>query len=278
MSVLNENTIIGASAAGGDYEIEQSLRFNKPDTPSLLHTPSVASNQRTWTWSGWVKKCGGSPYNHGLFDARQTSSGQFSQLIFRTDDKLQFYTSMSGVDYSWESVPIYRDPSAWYHIVAVLNTPSSTQQDRFIVYVNGVRQANGNQYGALDLNVLGWINSTNPHSIGEATDGGHHLDGYLAEVNFIDGQALTPDSFGETGDYGEWKPIAYDGTYGTNGFYLPFEQDYTVEGFSTVVYEGNGSNTGHYIGGTGFQPDFTWIKRRDSAGDHWVVDAVRGNF
>ena len=62
----------------------------------------------------------------------------------------------------------------------------------------------------------------------------HYYDGYLAEVNFIDGQALTPDSFGETGTYGEWKPIAYAGTYGTNGFYLPFEQDYTVEGFSTV--------------------------------------------
>ena len=63
-------------------------------------------------------------------------------------------------------------------------------------------------------------------------------DGYLAEVNLIDGQALTPADFGETGTYGEWKPKEYSGTYGTNGFYLPFKQDYTVEGFSTVTYKG----------------------------------------
>ena len=276
MSVLNENTIIGASAAGGDYEIEQSLRFNKSDTASLMRTPSVASNQRTWTWSGWVKKCGDNLHNHGVFDARQTSSGQFTQLNFNTLDKLQFYTSMSGVDYSWESLALFRDPSAWYHIVAVLNTPSSTQQDRFIVYINGVRQANGNQYGALDLNVLGWINSTNPHSIGEVTDGGHHLHGYMGEVNFIDGLALTPDSFGETGDYGEWKPIAYDGTYGTNGFYLPFKQDYAVEGFSTVTYEGNGS--GQYIGGVGFQPDLTWFKCRSDSSSSAINDSIRGRI
>ena len=78
-----------------------------------------------------------------------------------------------------------------------------------------------------------------------------------AEVNFIDGQALTPADFGETGTYGEWKPIEYSGTYGTNGFYLPFKQDYTVEGFSTVTYKGTGAS--QYIGGTGFKPDLTWI-------------------
>ena len=233
MGVLDDNVLLGASGAGGEYEIDQSLRFNKPDSDYLLRTPSAASNQKTWTWSGWVKKCGA--VNSGVFDARQTSSGQFTQLNFNNLDVLQFYTSMSGVDYSWESVPLYRDPSAWYHIVAVLNTPSSTQQDRFIIYINGVRQSNGNQYGALDLNVTTWINSANPHSIGRTSDAGHYFDGYMGEVNFIDGLALTPDSFGETGDYGEWKPTKYAGTYGTNGFYLPFEQDYSVEGFSTVT-------------------------------------------
>jgi len=100
-------------------------------------------------------------------------------------------------------------------------------------------------------------------------------DGYLAEVNFIDGQALTPADFGETGDYGEWKPIEYSGTYGTNGFYLPFKQDYTVEGFSATTYPGNGT-TGHTIGGVGFSPDLLWLKERTNTSQHRLFDTVRG--
>ena len=223
MSVLNENTIIGASAAGGDYEIEQSLRFNDDDTSYLTRTPSAASNRKTWTWSGWVKRGGLGGTRMPLFDAYQSSSGTMTQMMFTNTDILQFYTSIGGIDYSYETLAVFRDPSAWYHIVVVLNTVSSTQQDRFIVYVNGERQANANQYGALDLDVVTYINSTEPHNIGKASDQSYFADGYMAEVNFIDGQALTPDSFGETGTYGEWKPIAYDGTYGTNGFYLKFE-------------------------------------------------------
>ena len=95
------------------------------------------------------------------------------------------------------------------------------------------------------------------------------FDGYLGEVNFIDGAAKVPADFGETGDYGEWKPIEYSGSYGTNGFYLPFKQDYTVEGFSTVIYTGNGAS--RYIGGTGFNPDFTWIKERGAAGNQLFI-------
>ncbi|PSR08340.1 MAG: hypothetical protein C7M88_10195 [Candidatus Arcticimaribacter sp.] len=275
MSVLNENTIIGASGAGtGDYEIEQSLRFNDDDTSYLTRTPSAASNRKTWTWSGWVKRGNLGGTRMPLFDAYQSSSGTMTQMMFTNTDILQFYTSIGGIDYSYETLAVFRDPSAWYHIVVVLNTVSSTQQDRFIVYVNGERQANANQYGALDLDVVTYINSTEPHNIGKASDQSYFADGYMGEVNFIDGQALTPDSFGETGIYGEWKPIAYDGTYGTNGFYLPFEQDYTVEGFSTVTYEGKG--VGQYIGGTGFSPSLTWIKARNQTYDHHLFDVIRG--
>jgi hypothetical protein len=97
----------------------------------------------------------------------------------------------------------------------------------------------------------------------------------MGEVNFIDGQALTPDSFGETGNYGEWKPLEYKGTYGTNGYYLPFKQDYAVEGFSTVTWKGNSASSA-YIGGVGFQPDLTWIKGRSLATSHHVVNSVTG--
>ena len=97
----------------------------------------------------------------------------------------------------------------------------------------------------------------------------------MAEVNFIDGAQKAPADFGETGDYGEWKPIEYKSSYGTNGFYLPFKQDYTVEGFSAVTWAGN--TTDQYIGGVGFNPDLVWIKSRGTGSDsHQLYDSVRG--
>ena len=273
MSVLNENQLLGASAAGGDYEIEQSLRFDDGRGSYLSWTPASAGNRKTWTWSGWVKR-GNIPASRiALFEA-YTSGTEFTQFIFQFTHELYLYTTSGGVDYSYETTAVLRDPSAWYHIVVQCDTTLATQADRFIVYLNGERQANTNEYGALPLNLDLHINSAISHKIGKATDVGVYLDGYLGEVNFIDGQALTPDSFGESGVYGEWKPIAYAGTYGTNGFYLPFKQDYSVEGFSTVTYEATQAN--QYIGGTGFQPDFIWFKNRTRSSPHRLVDAVRG--
>jgi hypothetical protein len=116
------------------------------------------------------------------------------------------------------------------------------------------------------------MNNTVAHYVSKDPD--DYLDCYQAEVHFIDGQQLTPTSFGESGDYGEWKPIEYSGTYGTNGFYLPMNQDYTVEGFSATTYTGTGAT--QYIGGVGFQPDLVWLKRRQDAQNHALFDSVRG--
>ena len=273
MGILSDNPRIGASGAGGDYEIEQSLRFNDDDGSYLSRTPSSASNRKTWTWSAWIKR-GNLPASRiALFEA-YSSSSEFTQFVFDSTYKLYLYTTSGGTDYSYETSSLFRDPSAWYHIVVKCNTTLSTQADRFIVYVNGERQANANQYGALPQNLDLHINATVLHKIGRVTDSNVYLDGYLGDVNFIDGQALTPDSFGETGDYGEWLPTKYDGGYGTNGFYLPFKQDYSVEGFSTVIYKGNG--TTQYIGGTGFSPSWSWFKRRSGADTSTAYDVIRG--
>jgi hypothetical protein len=97
----------------------------------------------------------------------------------------------------------------------------------------------------------------------------------MSEVNFLDGVVATPADFGETGDYGEWKPIKYSGTYGNNGFYLPFKQDYSVEGFSTVTWKGNNVNN-RYFGGVGFNPDLIWTKARSVGYSGSIYDSVRG--
>ena len=277
MSVLNENQLLGASGAGGDYEIEQSLRFD--DGGWLSHTPSVAGNRKTWTFSCWLK-VSELAKNADIFaiTSNETNSPEADELQIMLNSnnviRLMGYTS-AAYDFQLITTQLFRDVSAWYHIAVMLDTTQATASDRLKLYVNGEQVTDFSNETYPALNHEATANTTFPHKLGKLADyGTNHLDGYLAEVNFIDGQALTPDSFGETGDYGEWKPLKYTGAYGTNGFYLPFEQDYAVEGFSTVTYEGNGAT--QYIGGTGYQPDFTWIKERSSNSNNQLTDAVRG--
>ena len=272
MSVLNENTIIGASAAGGDYEIEQSLRFNESDITYLSRTFPSAGNLRTWTFSCWLKR-GTIGQNSFIF----SSSVSGNAVYIDTADILTIEWYNGSANYYKQTLAKLRDPSAWYHIVAVYNTTSGTADDRLQLWLNGERVTSFAGSSNPTQNLDSIINTAIEHNVGQMASGQAHdsgFDGYIGEVNFIDGQALTADSFGETGTYGEWKPIAYAGTYGTNGFYLPFEQDYAVEGFSTVVYEGNG--TSQYVGGTGFKPDLVWAKSRSAATSHGIADSVRG--
>jgi len=276
MSVLNENQLLGASGAGGDYEIDQSLRFDYGSTSYLKRTPTTASNRKTWTWSGWVKRTNINTTNV-LFSSYVDSSNFFGIRLRENGDNgaLEVFNYSSGNDLNLTTSQKFRDPSAWYHIVLAIDTTQGTAANRAKIYVNGNQVTSFGVSTYPSQNFDTDVNNTNAHYVG-SLGAGNYLDGYLGEINLIDGQALTPDSFGETGTYGEWKPTKYAGAYGTNGFYLPFEQDYSVEGFSTVVYGGNGASS-HYIGGVGFKPDFLWIKRRDAAGSHCLFDAIRGD-
>jgi len=251
--------------SGGDFTLDQSLRFNDDDSPYLSWTPASAGNRKTWTFSAWVKRGNLSLSGNAIFSAG-VSSGARGIIDFNNTDTLRFGFNDGSSWYIAETTAKFRDTSAWYHVLVKCDLANTTA----LIYVNNVVQ---------DTNSVSWpnadqvFNNTVFQGIGRTYVDGSLFDGYLAEVNFIDGQALTPADFGETGDYGEWKPKAYSGSYGTNGFYLPFKQDYTVEGFSTVTWKGNAGN--HYIGGVGFQPDLTWIKRRDSSYGHSINDAVR---
>ena len=206
---------MGASAAGG-YEIDNSLRFNDDDSAYLSRTPSVAGNHKTWTWSGWVKR--GNLAGGILISSDPSSSGNETVLRFRSED-IELYNYVSNAyDTRLISSAVFRDSSAWYHVVATFDSVSVGAK----LYVNGIEiSLSTNDQPA--ANADSFINTTNQHTIGKSSfASSNYLDGYLAEVNFIDGLALTPDSFGETGDYGEWKPLRYTGAYGTNGFYLDF--------------------------------------------------------
>ena len=254
MSVLNENTIIGASAAGGDYEIEQSLRFNDDDSAYLSRTPSSAGNQKTWTWSGWVKRgnLGSSTY-YCFYGVDGVSPNDRTEFVF-TADAFEIYEEVSSTaKISLKTTQLFRDPSAWYHVVIAMDTTQATNTNRVKFYVNGEQVTSFSASTYPSLNYDTFTNSAKVHVLGARryADGttNKFLDGYLAEVNLIDGQALTPDSFGETGTYGEWKPIDVSGlTYGTNGFYLPMNQEGYQIDYLVVAGGGSGNNA---IGGGG---------------------------
>ena len=269
---LIQSTAIPSS---GGYEIDQSLRFNDDDSAYLSKTFASAGNRKTWTWSAWVKRGNlvGSGTRQSLFSNTGSSHTTFGDIRIDPGDDLHVgtYTTQLAL-----TSALLRDPSAWYHIIVVMDTTQGTVSNRLKIYINGVEQSLAvDNRSSLSQNTDYGINSASEHAIGRMEqDNNWYLDGYLGEVNFIDGTAKAPADFGETGDYGEWKPIEYSGSYGTNGFYLPFKQDYTVEGFSTVTYKGNGGT--QYIGGTSFQPDLTWLKERSSTSSHGLFDAVRG--
>lgn len=230
--------LLGAAAgSGGSYQISRSLRFNSADSAYLSRTPAQAGNRKTWTWSGWVKRSElGQKY---LFRTSATSAATF--LYFNSSDRLHYWDRTNGADFNViVSNARFRDLSAWYHVVLAVNFSDGTPANRARFYVNGnelsLQTAN---YPATTDDT--YANSASvPHLIG---GNGVHLDGYLADIHFIDGQALTPSSFGQFDANGEWQPKAYTGTYGTNGFRLDFA-DNSAATATTLGKDtsGNGNN------------------------------------
>tara|TARA_B110000259_G_scaffold25691_2_gene26473 strand:- start:7346 stop:10762 length:3417 start_codon:yes stop_codon:yes gene_type:complete len=295
MSVIGSNILAGAAGQGGGYTIEESLRFNSSQSSYLSWTPATAGNRTTWTWSGWVKKSDADVANYTervLFSAGTLGSvgAQFGFISFSTysgttgiNNSLRFANGVWGVsgDYDAATTSNYRDPSAWYHVIVAFDSTNGTPANRVKLYINGVLLTNVVGYAGrattASLNYAPTINNNVAHYVGGFPGAGGYnpWEGYLTEVNFIDGQALTPSSFGEyNATTGVWQPVGYTGTYGTNGFYLPMKLDNTTEGFNTVTWVGN--NSTQKIGGVGFSPDLVWIKNRTNSFTHLLYDSVRG--
>jgi hypothetical protein len=225
------------------YEISRSVRLRSSASAYLSRTPASASNRKTWTWSGWVKR-GALTTDQRLFEGYVDTSN-WTTILFEAADKIQIAHRVGGTStYNLVTTAVYRDPSAWYHIVVAFDTTQATSADRVKLYVNGTQITvfTTNTIGA--QNVDTFVDATNVHHIGRYGAASQYFDGYLTEVNFIDGQALTPSSFGETDAItGVWKPKKYSGTYGTNGFYLNFSDN--SNNSSTTIgkdYSGNGNN------------------------------------
>jgi len=232
-----------ASISGG-YQISRSLRFNSADSAYLNRTPASATNRQTWTWSGWVKRSALGAYST-IFGHCSSDGLQQHTAWFRNDDTLQFYIYSSGYNLNLITTQVFRDVSAWYHIVIAQDTTQATDTNRAKIYVNGVQVTAFSTAAYPTQNTNGFINSNVAHGIGSFPPAlGSYFNGYQTEINLIDGQALTPSSFGETNaQTGVWQPKAYSGSYGTNGFYLNFsDNSNTTAATLGKDYSGNGNN------------------------------------
>jgi hypothetical protein len=219
---------VGASAAA-DYEVKRSVRFNSDDGQVLQRTPSVAGNRKKWTFSAWIKRSNLTAEQR-IFGGKANAS----HIYFASNDELTW--DLANVDSGSASGNLnteakFRDITSWIHLVCALDTDESTANNRMRMYINGTELTDfGTRTNPSSGYATNAINDTSLHTIGRRTSDqgsdGMRFDGYMAEVNFIDGLQLTPASFAETNaDTGQWNPKRYTGSYGTNGFYLNFSDN-----------------------------------------------------
>jgi hypothetical protein len=202
--------------------VNKSLRFRSSASAYLNRTFKTPTSSQKFTWSGWIKR--GKLDSSGLQGIfAPYSSGTVYGYIAWYQDGIRVYDRLSGgTNYLLQTTAVYRDPAAWYHIVVAVDTTQATASNRVRLYVNGVEVTAFSSSTYPTQNNSTTTNSAIAHNIGYDPSNTGYLDGYQTEINFIDGQALTPNSFGTFNGLGVWQPIRYGGSYGTNGFYLPF--------------------------------------------------------
>ena len=211
------------------YDVANSVRFNSGDSAELTKTYGSAGNQKTWTFSFWVKRSGIS--GSTTYSILEAGHGTTPWFVFTFNNDTINVAATAGSSASWTTTSLFRDSSAWYHIVLAIDTTSSTSSisngstDRIRVFVNNVQQTLSSGSVPSQNADLQWNGTAGQHMFGASY--GQFMDGYVSEVAFIDGSALNPSSFGEYDSDSPtiWKPKDFkdDVTFGTNGFYLDFE-------------------------------------------------------
>jgi hypothetical protein len=271
----SSNPLLLASGAG--YQITNSLRFRASNSAYLTRTPASGGSQTTYTFSYWMKR--------GALGAQQThfsvatNSQNYFALGFgfiNNNNQLDFlYAESNVITARKQTSRVFRDPSAWYHVVAVLDTTNATAADRLRIYINGVRETSfsASTDPTQNTNQHGWNTAVaNYIGVAKPTYALYH-DGYLANVYFIDGQALTPASFGQTdATTGVWVPKAYSGTYGNNGFFLQFKDAAST---TTIGYDTSGNSNNFTTSGISVTSGVTFDQMLDTPTNNYsTFDAI----
>jgi hypothetical protein len=213
--------------ASGGYEVDNSCRFDGSSS-SLNLAPSSGGSVQKFTFSCWFKRCifGTS---HEIFSHVAVNNNTDFRIFISTDSLRIINQNNTSDTINYVTNRLFRDPSAWYHIVIAIDTTDSTAGDRVKVYVNGIRETSFSSSTAPSVNenlqINGGANTMNFIGQRYTGSGSIFFNGYMAEVVYVNGTANAVTDFGEFDeDSGIWKPIDVSGlTFGTNGFYLDFE-------------------------------------------------------
>jgi hypothetical protein len=284
MSIIGSNILAGASgqAGGGGaagYQIERSLRFNSSDSAYLSRTPGTAGNRKTFTFAAWVKRAKVSnAANESFFFSCIFSPNNSDSNYFRFG--FAYDSLFCGLyNSALSTAAVYRDFSAWYHVVLAVDTTQATASNRLKLYVNGseITAFGSASYPSQNTDVA--INSTNAQHLGYTPSATYGHDGYLADIHFIDGQALDPSSFGEFDTNGVWQPKAFSGSYGTNGFHLPFSDNSTAAALGTDTSSNGNTWTVNNISVTAGSGNDSLVDSPTNYGtDTGAGGEVRGNY
>ena len=216
--------------AGGGYEIDQSIRFNKSASALMSRTFGTPTDQNKFTYAFWMKPC--SESNGYCLETNTTGGVTFSGMVMN-GGSMQFFDYTSGsaqIDVRTtftSSVGKFRDYSAWYHAMFVFDSDQSTDSDRLKFYINGVQFPVADLVGPSGGSVVWPGSGANSkfnasgtvHRISSSVNG--LVDGYMADIYFLDGVAATPSDFGKfDSDSNQFVPIEYSGSFGNNGFYI----------------------------------------------------------
>lgn len=243
MSVLGNPLLLGDDG----YQISRSVRLRSSASSNFSKTFAGAPTSTTkHTYSAWVKRGALTDSRLTLFSGYDGSSTNNFAISFESSGTLRdgFCVAFGGLLSNYVITnALLRDPSAWYHLVVSIDTTQATAANRVVLYINGVQQTSlySTSYPAQNAAIQFALANAN-NRIGSWWNNTGYFDGYLTEVNFIDGQALTPSSFGQNDPAtGVWGAKKYGGAYGTNGFYLNFKDPSTTTTIG-ADYSGNGNN------------------------------------
>ena len=236
MSIFNNNILAGAAAQSSGsavYAIDQSIRFDDA-AEHYMYSPAPSSSKSfttTATISMWIKL--GNIGQHYFAGAFYGSNARYDFFQINANNKLQASGRSGGASTAtgsgvtkWITTQVFRDPSAWYHLIFVYDTTNAVQSERFRLYVNGERVTEFDtapSYGASEL--VYWFGKSSYTTLGAYYNQTgfadyFYWDGYMAEMHGVDGTALDQDSFGEFNSSGIWTPKEYTGSHGTDGFYI----------------------------------------------------------
>jgi len=275
MSAIHQVLLAGS---GASFQIQNSLRFRWSNTGYLSRTAGASpTNDKIFTWAGWVKLglAVTNSNDYGVLFTGYTASSDAGFGVLTVSNQVAGFPAIRvggwATNYRITSAA-FRDPSAWYHIVMAVDTTQATASDRIKLYVNGTQITSFGTNNNPALNAtMGFNNASSAQRVGldAPASGSFHFDGYMAHVYFIDGQALTPSSFGQTdATTGVWVPKAYSGTFGTNGFFLQFKDAAST---TTIGYDTSGNSNNFTTSGISVTSGVTFDQMTDTPTNNYPM-------